>query len=58
MAGRVWRGWWGEVRFNLAGTVRSDSIRYGMVGSGSAGPVGRDKVRWGVVWSGVVWQAR
>lgn len=32
----MWRGWWGEVRFNLAGTVRFGSIRYGMVGSGEA----------------------
>lgn len=43
------------MRFNLAGTVRSDSIRYGMVGSGSvcmAGQVGRYGVRRGVVLFG------
>ena len=28
-AGRVWRGWRGEVRFDLAGMVRAGEMRLG-----------------------------
>ena len=39
-AGRVWRGWWGEVRFNLAGQVGRYGVRRGVVLFGRLGGVG------------------